>query len=616
MYFFVVYFVSFLTFIMYTNDVGAEKFYMPEHLKRVVFAMKQQGSKLGGDFITVGSAQSCDYSNVQEALLEVQMGSVSEIRVANSGSPYSGPMIIEGFDVQIVGGYATCADADMGQVGASNTVFQGTGSASIITVQGEGDRSYVSIKNIDFDRNGLSGPAIYADEVDASIVVENSLISNGYAIAAASIIVQQGATDFVLKDVSIKNNTVTQFDTAGVYCEGGNSSVLIHGHSEISNNRAENGVAVQAWGFCEITVFSPTTIKANTMDVGQSIGGSAVLALGGGRVNLLGYRACSQDICFGVDSEPVKVMDNIVAVQENVFNLTIATGIHAEGQNSQVTAVNTLVSDNNYLLSESMPAINGPNTRVINVSASDYGKIRFETVNHKSCWSPGKCTQLSGAQVQMRIMSHAELSIVNAYIGVGGTVYNPFVIENNAHLKVLGSQIKQEGDGITDYCFFHNKEAQVDLTSSSIYAVAGDSDFDDVICASGTSVYNFDASILFVNESDLNAFWIVQDASVNFRCSLISGLGTIDNQVNVNINQSLPLMNSPFVGVNGTDMHIKPDSEANDFCGFLVENSLDMDGDQRGYDDPLQNNLYGPYDVGADEVIVNDIIFKNGFEQI
>lgn len=40
----------------------------------------------------------------------------------------------------------------------------------------------------------------------------------------------------------------------------------------------------------------------------------------------------------------------------------------------------------------------------------------------------------------------------------------------------------------------------------------------------------------------------------------------------------------------------------------------DIDREDRGYDDPSFSNLFGPYDIGADETYATDIIFKHGFD--
>jgi len=70
-----------------------------------------------------------------------------------------------------------------------------------------------------------------------------------------------------------------------------------------------------------------------------------------------------------------------------------------------------------------------------------------------------------------------------------------------------------------------------------------------------------------------------------------------------------------FVDRAGKDYHINPNTSlAVDYCFENNTSTVDMDFDTRGYDDPTVNNNLGAFDIGADETIINDIIFKNGFE--
>ena len=65
-----------------------------------------------------------------------------------------------------------------------------------------------------------------------------------------------------------------------------------------------------------------------------------------------------------------------------------------------------------------------------------------------------------------------------------------------------------------------------------------------------------------------------------------------------------------------SDYNLTSDSQAIDFCndrlGLL--DARDINNDVLGFDDPTQMNFLGPYDAGAQEAVLSDIIFEDGFE--
>lgn len=50
-----------------------------------------------------------------------------------------------------------------------------------------------------------------------------------------------------------------------------------------------------------------------------------------------------------------------------------------------------------------------------------------------------------------------------------------------------------------------------------------------------------------------------------------------------------------------------------DMCPDSASAPVDFDIEMRGFDSPV-SDIYGPYDAGADETYVDDIIFSSGFD--
>ena len=74
--------------------------------------------------------------------------------------------------------------------------------------------------------------------------------------------------------------------------------------------------------------------------------------------------------------------------------------------------------------------------------------------------------------------------------------------------------------------------------------------------------------------------------------------------------------NPMFVNSASRNYHIQVSSPAVDGCDNFTHASdiSDIDNESRGYDDPNHANTIGSYDIGADETLESDIIFKHGFE--
>jgi len=90
------------------------------------------------------------------------------------------------------------------------------------------------------------------------------------------------------------------------------------------------------------------------------------------------------------------------------------------------------------------------------------------------------------------------------------------------------------------------------------------------------------------------------------------------NSLTINgITRSLYIDDPNFIDRNNRDYHLtRGNSSAIDRCGDsnITTPLRDIDFSVRGIDDVNITNVGVTYDIGADEVVGNDIIFKNGFE--
>src|SRR5690606_2448539 len=93
-------------------------------------------------------------------------------------------------------------------------------------------------------------------------------------------------------------------------------------------------------------------------------------------------------------------------------------------------------------------------------------------------------------------------------------------------------------------------------------------------------------------------------------CLIVNKLGDINDPRSIEADPE-------FVDRGNNDYHINAAlSPAVDYCDDLLAEHTTQDTDQedRGWDDYLATNNFGPFDVCADETYANDVIFEDDFE--
>ena len=99
-----------------------------------------------------------------------------------------------------------------------------------------------------------------------------------------------------------------------------------------------------------------------------------------------------------------------------------------------------------------------------------------------------------------------------------------------------------------------------------------------------------------------------------------SGTNVYDCVISDTIEANISIINSEYanllVNPAAQDFRLQPNSVAVDVCdgtGTATPNGLDLDGLERGYDQPNEFNVFGPFDAGANE-LNTDLIFADDFE--
>ena len=117
-----------------------------------------------------------------------------------------------------------------------------------------------------------------------------------------------------------------------------------------------------------------------------------------------------------------------------------------------------------------------------------------------------------------------------------------------------------------------------------------------------------------INNPGVDIFGFTAGATFNGSCSELHEIATVPDT------NGMGTIGSDFF--TGTDddpytslYHTLNQSEAEDACGVGTYFPLfgDIDGEPRGWDNPDFINLDGPYDIGADETYLGDVIFRDNF---
>ncbi len=550
-----------------------------------------------GSIVTVGADADigCDYHSIQSAINDVN---ASEIRVANNKT-YTENLSIVGGNKKILGGFGNCTEAVLGISNLSQALVTGNGAVPVVNV----NVGTPGVHNIELKRlrvgNGTDGVSIVAQNgAELSVLVSGLQMFNNSQNGLNVLSNTNGLADVILNDVTVNFN-----NDSGVDCSGSNTNVRVAGESEISDNDAPSGGGMFVHDGCTMNVYSPVQIKnnsANTSGGGVNVSNAIFNAIGV-------YAYCENGICFGDDSEPVVISGNDGDADDNLNGSGGA--IIASGQSTEVTMNNTRITNNHAFIGGGMYVVGGAK-----LSLAGYE----EPV--QSCWNPSACVEIKNNTANTgggfyAAGANSEITIHAAHFtnnrsnnGAAG------VVSGEATALVSASVVY--GNGLLNDAVYSN---------NSLFRLSGGIDFSPGLTLNAVSIAdNHLTGVVFNNNrGDLDVSSSIvfdthnvyqetgNNATQQFECVIAhektSFLG--DGTVSV-VN---PLNTPVFINPQQGDYHLVFNSPAIDYC-HKTENEVltDIDYDQRGIDDPDNVDLFGLYDIGADEF--NDLIFRDDFE--
>ncbi|MDJ1139120.1 hypothetical protein, partial [Marinicella marina] len=121
---------------------------------------------------------------------------------------------------------------------------------------------------------------------------------------------------------------------------------------------------------------------------------------------------------------------------------------------------------------------------------------------------------------------------------------------------------------------------------------------------------------IIMEDVDVMESFDVNGTSVNleFDCNLVNETDSLSSANGLSFITNRLALN--FIDPANGNYRIGQPSAAVDLCAEVNFNSspVDFEGDFLGFDDVAFPDVSGPYDAGADESYLSDVIFANGFE--
>ena len=556
------------------------------------------------NYFTIGTDASCDFNSNTQTIQNVIDTGVGEVRIANNGE-YIAPIIINSMSVKLRGGYIDCNAADADNQTTHSTIDSPDFSAqAAITIQGVNLGNTILIESLSITGSEANdNSAISAINALADIKLNDVTISShnqGNIDFGGGINLTGGAIMLELNDTIIINNIAQK--GGGIYCSGAESSIIVKGNSGIAHNSSvQEGGGVYVTNDCKFTIFSGVSNPDASTNFGVSDNqagaeGGGIYADLGATVTLYGHELCDNNGCTGNNTSPVNVNNNLS--DSDSTGSERGGGIYLTGATTTVNIYAGLISDN--------LGPNGGGIYVNNLASLNIARLSAD------CWDITKCNYFlnnrsiaTGGAIQS---DQGQLNISSTYFeeneGSSGSALYAFGPSSFARIQGSVFNHNNNAGSADDYVIRAAAAATVEVIHSTFA--------DNLIQNSAT--------FGITSNSELRLFSSIINDPDGVVLDINPGTTTIDcvmtHESNSFFGNNIFLGDPNFVDRTNRNYHLSVDSTAIDVCDNSMTGVLlkDIDFEDRGYENIKVTNINGLFDIGADESLVNDTIFKNGFE--
>jgi len=582
--------ISLIAALLSTGLIQANEIEVRAHAQEVVAHLNEMAANANNTIAIVGDEEdpSCTYSTVQKG---IDSGAY-EVRVVDQGVAYIENLEILDKNLVIKGNYSSCSDAINNITDNVKAHIDGDHYDKTISIETSANPiedfrvSLNHLKVTNGRSENSSGAGIYVNNTKFVSIIDSEISGNNSNVGGGGIAIRESSV--LIKDSNIFSNQANT--SAGVECV--NSNLMIDGNTEVSDNIASlnvGGVGCYSSINSKLTIFSPVMISANKAN--QHGGGISIENV---TTNIYGSQICESELCFGTDSQPVRILNNIANYDFSGSGNGGGVYLYSLINEANIDFENVVIKNNDSRNGGAIYAGNG-------------ARVIIDSHAPKSCWSPGKCNQITDNEAFLGggfyLADSANVKIGSTYIsrnkaeeGVVAAVYGDDLLDDT-NLQIESSLITDNGNfgsGLYSDINLFKLITNANLILEHV-TIANNNVFGELLLSAGDLVSTvIEASIL----TDINPIYFDfggQGSSVITQCLIVSDDSTLPFSTSTVVAD--PLFLNPLSG----DYHLSSDSIAIDFCQQLVIAVDDMDGVLRGIDDVNTVNRFGVFDLGAYE---------------
>ena len=591
------------------------------------FALALCGSARSAERIyTVGAEDTCNYATIQAAVDAAQLHDDGDgtdyIHVANTATYTAQAIVINGQDLVLDGGYASCSD--IAPTGSTTLSGIGNAGASVLRITGGGVRV---LRNLFITKGGYTNYGGGIDYQGAGAVVLNNVgIASNAAVNGGGIAVRaaNGAAYLELQQgVAIVSNLASS-NGAGIYVDGGDfdigaDTVLRAVDENIAltlNVASGKGGGVYIKGRTHAAIGSPGFGNFGVIyeNIAQDGGGLAI-------ESSFGFEGAGDDYplvdLFATDpARPVRLRANQASERGGA--------IYARGYYSFRSFNNPIVNISDYRI-DGNSAADGAAIYLAhdsNIGGRDAGA--FATMGTLPNPAPADAVPCANDSACRLIDGNSA--------GSGGAV---IVVDSDSSLKIRRSTVR---DNAGEWTFrlqgydTHPRSEIVDSlvvnnanAGSVIHIAGGDADvgiFRSTIAGNATTqpraIDVTDASsTVEMRQSIVQPYYgVVMDypGGANFSSNVHTSENIVSDRNSVGADDQTSVgVNSPRFVDPPYDYRLRPGSQAVDFAAATPSFGVpDVNGQPRDRDLVAKPNYAGPRDAGALELQSFDNLALNG----
>lgn len=589
---------------------------------RLTSDLKQIQNIKGAGIVSVGGDNFCTFRLGTTRIQDAIDAGADEIRVA-SDTTYTENLTIDNRSVIIKGGYTDCTQANAGNRDTVPVIINGNGvtGTPVLTVSGSAQRNTIILEYLELRYGeGNSGAGISAIGSDAEILMDTVYLRENNAVfTGGGISIVGGDTDVSMVDSLILFNSAGT--GGGVFCQGQNNSFTMSGWSSITQNTADfagstgtyngQGGGVFLSLGCGMITYSGTVTPGPSDFRGiannhANAEGGGVFVESGSSLIVRGYEYCAEGNCIGDNTSPASFQ----------FNNSDEDGVDAEhGGAIYATGAGTLVNMSAFILYDNISGGRGGGIYI-----GDQASLETDRVSG-ACWFE-KCNYFLRNLASETAGLGGAIFNDNANVNVTSTFFEGnradfgtaiYAIGNNATTRVEGGVFYHNGSTIADNYADDYVIRLADTTAEFVHSTFAENRAELATFGANSGMQSFKlySSIVYDSVSG-NVMAAGAGGTVDVDCLIAHELTSVPSATRSVVD------NPEFIDAADRNFHINSAlSPAVDYCDDSKTGTVmkDIDYEVRGWEDPyVPGNIFGPFDVGADETYENDVIFKNGFD--